>query len=70
MLFRMGPDERSIRSRLDAGQDFSAAVCRHSVGLSMDEPWPRVPAGRRRFIFNPRAWSAPALRAIFGDQRR
>jgi hypothetical protein len=70
MLFRMGPDDRSIRQRLDAGHDFTAAICRHSVGLSTDEPWPRLPAGRRHFVFSPRAWSPSTIRTVLDEARR
>ncbi len=61
MLFRMGPDAAAVRRHLDAGGDFSLPLCRRSVGLATDEPSPRLPSGRRRFWFSPRAWSAAAL---------
>jgi hypothetical protein len=69
MLFRMGPDARAIRMRLASGADFSAAVCRHSVGLSIDEPWPAIPADRRRFVFNPRSWSPATVDRIAAGRR-
>ncbi len=61
MLFRMGPDADAVRRHLHAGGDFSLPLCRRSVGLSTDEPSPRLPHGRRRFWFSPHAWSAAAL---------
>jgi hypothetical protein len=52
MFFRMGRSESrdmAIRS----------AVCRSSIGLSTDEPWPsHRPAGLERiYLFSPRAWT-------------
>jgi hypothetical protein len=57
MLFRMGPDRASILLRLEAGDDFEEPLCRHSAGISTDELVPRLPAGRRLYVFNPHAWS-------------
>lgn len=58
MLFRMGVDDGNVRSFLAAGQDFRSPICRRSLGLSTDEPWPALPAGRRLFVFHPRSWTA------------
>jgi hypothetical protein len=63
MLFRMGRDDRAIRARLRAGDDFREPLCRTSVGVSTDEPLPAIPAGRRVYWFAPRAWTEAALRA-------
>jgi hypothetical protein len=57
MLFRMGPDRASILLRLEAGDDFEEPLCRQSSGISTDELVPRLPPGRRLYIFNPRAWT-------------
>jgi Protein of unknown function (DUF3142) len=70
MLFRMGPDGESIRRHLSAGGDFAAPRCRSSVGLSTDEPWPRLPANRRFYIFHPRSWNGDAFHAVFDERRR
>jgi hypothetical protein len=53
MFFRMGTGE--ARNMIVA-----TGVCRSSIGLSMDEPWPaHRPAGIQRiYLFSPRAWSA------------
>jgi hypothetical protein len=63
MLFRMGRDDRAIRARLRAGADFREPLCRTSVGVSIDEPLPVFPAGRRVYWFAPRAWTEAALHA-------
>jgi hypothetical protein len=52
MFFRMGKHV----SRDAATQ---GAVCRSSIGLSTDEPWPAHQAAgiRRIYLFNPRTWT-------------
>jgi hypothetical protein len=56
MLFRMGAGEpREVR-------EFSAGVCRSSVGVSTDEPVYAAPHGRRVWIFRPRPWTPEAYR--------
>lgn len=57
MLFRMGPD------RYLPGSDFRGQLCRASVGISTDELPSRIPARRRVYIFDPRAWSPDHLHA-------
>ena len=64
MLFRMGPDRRPILWHLEAGGDFSEPACRHSLGISTDEPMPLLPAGRRLWVFHPRPWSPAALQEL------
>ena len=64
MLFRMGPDGSRIRQLLTSGRDSSAALCRTSVGISTDEPMPKMPSRRRRYVFHPTSWTEDALRAI------
>src|SRR5258708_29091463 len=53
MLFRMAADGRQIARRLDAGDDFIAQPCRHSYGISTDEPRSGLSVARRLYIFNP-----------------
>jgi len=64
MLFQMSADGKQIASRLDAGDDFNAQPCRHSYGISMDEPHPNLFPSRRVFVFNPDAWTANAVRQV------
>ena len=63
MLFRMGADDAAVRRQMDSGADFALPVCRHSVGLTTDEPAPRFPLRRRVYLFAPTAWTAPHLNA-------
>jgi hypothetical protein len=58
MLFRMGEDAAAIRAHVRGGGDFRVELCRTSAGVSTDEPELPRHAGRLRYVFNPRAWSA------------
>lgn len=70
MLFRMGRDEGAVRASLARGDDFAEPRCRRSAGVSLDEPPPRIPAGRRLYVFNPRRWSPHDWRAAQEIARR
>ena len=65
MLFRMGVDDRNIRSMLVQGKDFRSPVCRGSLGFSTDEDAqaisPGIFSGRRIYWFHPRTWTAAAF---------
>lgn len=74
MLFRMGADGRSIRRRLAAGEDFRAAACRGSLGLSTDEGFATVRRGgssrQRIYLFDPHPWNAAAFHeALRGESQ-
>ncbi len=69
MLFRMAGDGKQIANRLDAGDDFISPVCRHSYGISMDEPRSGLSSARRLFVFNPDPWTADAVRKIMEPRR-
>jgi Protein of unknown function (DUF3142) len=64
MLFRMAGDGKQIARRLDAGDDFIAAPCRHSYGISTDEPRTGLDPARRLYIFNPDPWTKDSVHAI------
>lgn len=57
MLFQMGPDDRVVRRRLDRGEDFRDPLCRASAGIALDETPPRIPPGRRLYVFDSHRWS-------------
>lgn len=70
MLFRMGADRARILDYLAEGRDFRPPVCRQSLGISTDEPLAHLPAGRRLYIFRPRAWTPAAVKeTLEGAQR-
>jgi len=60
MLFRMGAGDAAARRLLRSG-DFRAARSRFSIGVSLDELPPRVPGGRRIYIFNPKSWTRESV---------
>ncbi len=70
MLFRMGAESHKVLLDLEAGKDFRFAVCRDSIGISTDEDLPRLPSGRRVYIFHPRSWSEDAWRRIITRVRQ
>ena len=58
MIFRMGSDDRTIKSYLASGKDFSDPICRRSYGIAVDEPLQMNFAhSRRQYVFNVRAWT-------------
>jgi hypothetical protein len=64
MLFRMGPDGKEIARRLEGGDDFTAAPCRKSYGVSTDERRMGLAPARRLYVFNPDAWTEKSVRAL------
>lgn len=64
MLFRMGKDRENIVRALATGEDFREPLCRTSVGVSTDEPWPHIARGRRVYVFNPHAWTETGFQAV------
>ncbi len=69
MLFRMAGDGKQIARRLDAGNDFIAAPCRHSYGISTDEPHSNLSSSRRLYVFNPDPWTEPAVHKILESRK-
>lgn len=67
MLFRMGPEGAEVRRALQSRRALRAPVCRQSVGISTDEPLPRLPAHRRVYIFNAGLWSREALARVLAE---
>jgi Protein of unknown function (DUF3142) len=69
MVFRMGADQHRVRRYL-AEADFRAAACRHSLGISTDEPMPALRPGRRLYVFHPHAWRLEAMTGILEEVGR
>jgi hypothetical protein len=69
MLFRMAADGKQIANRLAAGEDFIAPQCRHSYGVSTDEPRANLSAARRLYVFNPDPWTESSVRAILESRK-
>lgn len=65
MIFRMGADDRTIKSYLASGKDFQEPICRRSYGVAVDEPvQTNFDRSRRRYIFNVRPWTQDDLLAF------
>jgi len=59
MIFRMGADDRSIKTLLSSGDDFREPLCQKSYGIAIDEPLGiQFKPGRRVYVFNHRSWKA------------
>ena len=69
MVFRMGADQHRVRRYL-AEDDFRAAHCRQSLGISTDEPLPIVRPMRRLYVFHPQSWRPEALGGVLEGVRR
>jgi hypothetical protein len=69
MLFRMAGDGKQIANRLEAGEDFIAPPCRHSYGISTDEPRSNLVSTRRLYVFNPDPWTESSVRAILESRK-
>lgn len=58
MIFRMGSDDKIIKSFLARGNDFREPLCRRSYGIAVDEPVDiNFKSSRRQYVFNVRAWT-------------
>lgn len=58
MIFRMGSDDKTIKSFLARGNDFREPLCRRSYGIAVDEPVEiNFKGARRQYVFNVRAWT-------------
>ena len=65
MIFRMGADDRTIRSMLAAGDDFREPLCQRSYGVAIDEPPDFArDATRRVYVFNTHSWSDTKIAAL------
>jgi Protein of unknown function (DUF3142) len=69
MVFRMGADQHRVRRYL-AQDDFRAAACRHSLGISTDEPLPTLRPGRRLYVFHPHTWRLEAMTSFLEELGR
>ena len=64
MLFRVGADRAEITQSLAWGRDFREPLCRSSVGVSTDEPWPAPLLRRHVYVFHPQAWTRESFAAV------
>lgn len=65
MIFRMGTDDRTIKSMLGAGDDFREPLCQRSYGIALDEPFQmKFEKSRRVYVFNNRPWNEKDFAAL------
>lgn len=69
MLFRMGIDDRRIKSYLKQGGAFRSPLCRLSSGVSTDEPIKLVSPVQRTYVFHTQAWSEASVRRVIERNR-
>ena len=69
MLFRMGAGQAEVTNWMRSGHDFREAACRNSLGVSLDEPWPELPGGRRTYAFSPSPWTERSLQKLLREMR-
>jgi hypothetical protein len=67
MLFRMGVGEADVTNWMRSGHDFREEACRTSVGISLDERWPKLPAERRVYAFSPSPWTERSFEHLVGE---
>jgi len=67
MLFRLGVvRDESLKAAGAAGR-FRSPACAGAVGVSTDEPIPRLMGHRRLYVFRPKAWTPAAAAAALDD---
>jgi hypothetical protein len=67
MLFRMGVGQADVTNWMRSGHDFREVACRTSVGISLDERWPKLPAERRVYAFSPSPWTERSFKHLVGE---
>ena len=70
MLFRMSVGTDQVVARLASGKDFRSPLCQDSVGISTDERWSTLPAGRRVYVFHTRPWDQKTELALLREVRQ
>jgi hypothetical protein len=64
MVFSMGAGGAEVLRALRARGAFRARSCGDSVGWAVGAPTAPLRGVTRRYLFNPRPWSAAALAAL------
>jgi hypothetical protein len=70
MLFRMSAGTHQVVARLASGKDFRSPLCQGSLGISTDERWSTLPAGRRVYIFHTKPWDQKTELALLREVRQ
>ena len=65
MIFRLGADDRTIKTLLVSGEDFREPLCQRSYGIAIDEPLEfKFKADRRIYVFNDHSWTPADANSI------
>jgi len=70
MLFQMSAGRDQVVARLASGKDFRSPLCQDSLGISTDERWSTLPAGRRVYIFHTKPWDQKTELALLREVRQ
>ena len=70
MLFRMSAGTDQVVARLASGKNFRSPLCQGSLGISTDERWSTLPAGRRVYIFHTKPWDQKTELAFLREVRQ
>jgi hypothetical protein len=63
MMFRMGR-EGALFHRSGSKATFREPLCRGSMGVSTDEPWPEEITGKRLYVFGVRPWTKDSVEHV------
>jgi hypothetical protein len=64
MVFAMGREGPAVLGALRSRGRFRSRACGASVGWAVGEPSMALAGVTRRYVFNPRAWTAATLRSV------
>jgi hypothetical protein len=70
MLFRMSAGTDHVVAHLASGKDFRSPLCQGSLGISTDERWSTLPAGRRVYIFHTKPWDQKTELTLLQEVRQ
>jgi hypothetical protein len=70
MLFRMSAGTDQVVARMASGRHFRSPLCQNSLGISTDERWSSLPAGRRVYIFHTKPWDQKSELAWLREVRQ
>jgi hypothetical protein len=71
MIFRMGADDKKVKSFLVSGNDFREPLCQTSYGIALEEPLAiRFTEARRLYVFAEHSWTQNDVAMLEGRLRQ
>jgi hypothetical protein len=67
MMFRLGVGQNEVLNWIRSQREFREPLCRRSLGVSTDEPWTSLPAGRRVYAFSLKPWTESSLEGLIWE---